>query len=150
MASPTGPQYEPLYVPGFTDPTQTYGKQIGDQFSAQLVFELLASTTGFVQYGVVLAAGQGVIPTGCVIAQQTANKKYYVYNPAASDGTQIPRGVLRLAKDTGTSAAGTSADQLGNIVKAGTLNYTYMSGVDTNVINVLNARVDTDFNIFQF
>lgn len=150
MPSPTGPQYQPLYVPGFTDPTQTYGTQIGDVFSAQLVFELLASTTGFVQYGVVLAGGQGVLPTGCVLAQQTANKKYYVYNPSASDGTQIPRGILRLAKDTGLTAAGTNADQLGNIVKAGTLNYTYMSGVDANTIHTLNARVDTDFNIFQF
>jgi Bacteriophage lambda head decoration protein D len=89
------------YVPGYKKPTHEYGQPYGDEFHAEAVQELLLSYAGFTQRGVTLAAGQGVLPTGCVIARHTASGKYFAYNSAATDGRAIPSGVLRDARDTG-------------------------------------------------
>jgi Bacteriophage lambda head decoration protein D len=132
MATNDSNEFDP--IPGYTKPTHEYGTEFGDEFHAPKVVELLQSYHGFTQFGVTLAGGQGVIPTGCALGKQTANGKYYVYSAAASDGTQNFAGFLRNARDTGgsSSPAGlTSKDCLGNIVISGLLNLSVISGTDT-------------------
>ena len=89
------------YPPGYVKPTHEYGAPYGDEFHAEVVAELLLSYAGFTQRGVTLAAGQGVLPTGCVIARHVASGRYFSYNAAAADGRQFPVGVLRDSRDTG-------------------------------------------------
>ena len=89
------------YPPGYVKPTHEYGAPYGDEFHAEAVQELLLSMAGYTQRGVTLAAGQGILPTGCVIARHTASGRYFAYNAAATDGRQTPVGVLRDARDTG-------------------------------------------------
>jgi head decoration protein D len=89
------------FPPGYVKPTHEYGAPYGDEFHAEAVQELLLSYAGFTQRGVTLAAGQGVLPTGCVIARHAASGRYFAYNAAATDGRQTPVGVLRDARDTG-------------------------------------------------
>jgi head decoration protein D len=93
------------YVPGYVKPTHEYGQAYGDEFHAEAVQELLLSYAGFTQRGVTLAAGQGVLPTGCVIARHTASGKYFSYQAGATDGRQIPVGILRDGRDTGGPGA---------------------------------------------
>jgi len=93
------------YPPGYTKPTHEYGQPFGDEFHAEAVEELLLSTAGFTQRGVTLAAGQGVLPTGTIIARHTASGKYFAYQSGASDGRQIAIGVLRDSRDTGGPGA---------------------------------------------
>jgi hypothetical protein len=99
--SPANDSFEFDYPPGYVKPTHEYGSPYGDEFHAEAVQELLLSYAGFTQRGVTLAAGQGVLPTGCVIARHTASGKYFAYNSAATDGRAIPVGVLRDGRDTG-------------------------------------------------
>jgi hypothetical protein len=89
------------YAPGYTKPTHEYGQAYGDQFHAEAVQELMLSMAGYTQRGVTFAAGQGVLPTGCIIARHTASGRYFAYNPGASDGRGVALGVLRDARDTG-------------------------------------------------
>lgn len=97
------------YTPGYTKPTHEYGQPYGDEFHAEAVQELLLSYAGFTQRGVTLAAGQGVLPTGCIIARHTASGKYFSYQSGATDGRQTPVGVLRDARDTGGPGAASLA-----------------------------------------
>ncbi len=129
-------QYEKLPVPGFTSPTATATDP-----------ELLYSTARFTQKGVTLAGGQGILPMGTVLGRVTSTKKWKVYNNSNSDGTEVARGILRRAVDTGSAGA---ADQLGNIVISGILKLEYISGSDSNALTDLNARTDTVFNTFTF
>jgi Bacteriophage lambda head decoration protein D len=103
------------YVPGYTKPTHEYGTPYGDEFHAEAVEELLLSTAGYTQRGVTLAAGQGVLPTGCIIARHTASGKYFAYQSGASDGRQIALGVLRDSRDTGGPGATTLANYNANL-----------------------------------
>jgi hypothetical protein len=139
------------YTPGFTKNTHEYGVEFGDEFHAPAVAELLASMVAYTQRGVTLAAGQGVLPTGCLLAKHTATGKYYVANVAATDGRQTVLGVLRDGRDTGGSGgapAGVSftgqtpnypaspagkvaTDCQANLVIRGTLNLSLLSGTDT-------------------
>jgi len=90
------------YTPGFTKPTHEYGQPFGDEFHAEAVQELLLSVSaGYTQRGVTLAGGQGMLPTGTVIARHSATGKYFVYQSGATDGRQTPLGILRDARDTG-------------------------------------------------
>lgn len=121
-------------APGVTKPTHEYGTPVGtagyqDQFLTEAVQELLASTVAYRQRGVTLAGGQGVLPTGCVLGQKTADGKYYKYTSGASDGTQTAAGILRDARDT--SPSGVSRDVQGNLVYSGALNASLISGTDT-------------------
>lgn len=102
---PTSDSNEFDYVPGYVKPTHEYGQGYGDEFHAEAVQELLLSYAGFTQRGVTLAAGQGVLPTGTIIARHVASGKYFSYNAGATDGRQIPVGVLRDARDTGGPGA---------------------------------------------
>jgi hypothetical protein len=140
------------YVPGYTKPTHEFGQPYGDEFHAEVVYELLLSAVAYSQRGVTLAGGQGVLPTGCVIARHTASGLYTIYQAGATDGRQTPAGVLRDGRDTGgtggttlpglslsgtsttytASPAGKSAtNALGNLVFRGTLNASLVSGTDT-------------------
>ena len=103
------------YVPGYTKPTHEFGTPFGDEFHAEAVQELLLSTAGYTQRGVTLAAGQGVLPTGCVIARHTASGKYFAYVAGASDGRQIALGVLRDSRDTGGPGVDTLAHYNSNV-----------------------------------
>jgi len=93
------------YTPGYVKPTHEYGAPYGDEFHAEAVQELLLSYAGFTQRGVTLAAGQGVLPTGCIIARHTASGKYFSYQAGATDGRQTPVGILRDGRDTGGPGA---------------------------------------------
>jgi hypothetical protein len=102
------------YPAGYVKPTHEYGAPYGDEFHAEAVQELMLSMAGYTQRGVTLAAGQGILPTGCVIARHTTSGRYFAYNAAATDGRQTPIGVLRDARDTGgTGSASVTAYNAG-------------------------------------
>jgi Bacteriophage lambda head decoration protein D len=102
---PANDSYEFDYPPGYVKPTHEYGQPYGDEFHAEAVQELLLSYAGFTQRGVTLAAGQGPLPTGCIIARHTSSGKYFSYQAGATDGRQTPVGVLRDGRDTGGGGA---------------------------------------------
>jgi hypothetical protein len=129
-------QYEKIPVPGFTSPTADYTDP-----------EILYSTVGFTQKGVTLAGGQGVLPAGTVLGQKTADKKYYAYSNANSDGTQTASGILRRPTDTGTTGA---PDQLGNLVIAGILKLNMVHGADAAALTDLGAVTDAVRGTFKF
>lgn len=147
--------------PGYVKPTHEYGTPFGDEFHAEAVQELMLSMAGYTQRGVMLAPGQGVLPTGCILGKVTATGLYYAYDGTSTDGRQTALGVLRDARDTGglgytvaqyNTAFGTSlvaghvtafpaspsgktaAGQLGNLVYRGILNANLVSGTDTGTI----------------
>lgn len=132
MSSPVS-QYQKLPVPGFVSPTGTF-----------VDTEILYSTAGYTQKGVTVAGGQGILPAGTVVGQNTANKKYYVYNNAGANGVDTARGVLRRAVDT------TKGDQLDNIVIQGILKLSLVSGYDAAAITDLGAVLDTVRGTFKF
>jgi hypothetical protein len=162
MPAPTPPSYTPgdsypvIPVPSFTDPLHTYGNTFGDNFHAPAVLELLASGEGgWTNKGVLLAAGQGILPTGTVIAQYTASGvNQYLYGPysaSASDpGLQIPLGFLRNGVDTGGASGTVSQSVFGLMVYRGIVNYGVCSGVDGGWVTKLAGRIDpsTGFYIF--
>lgn len=124
---PTNDSSEFDYVPGFQKPTHEYGQPYGDEFHAEAVQELLFSVNaGYTQKGITLAGGQGVVPTGAVLARHTASGLYVLYQAGASDGRQTPIGILRDARDTGYSG-GTLVGPNGNLSVSGTAT-TYASG----------------------
>lgn len=149
--------FEYDYIPGYTKPTHEYGTPFGDEFHAEAVQELLLSMAGYTQRGVTLAGGQGVVPTGAILARHTASGLYTLYQAGASDGRQTAIGVLRDARDTGGNGgttlygpngvtyaqSGTSTTYtaspagkvatpaLGNLVYRGILNANIISGTDT-------------------
>ncbi len=135
-------------APGAVKPTHEYGTPVGtaayqDQFLTEAVQELLASTVAYRQRGVTLAGGQGAIPTGTVLAQQTSSGLYFMHDASQSDGRQVAIGILRDSRDTGggtngpggstvTSPSGKVATTvMGNLVWSGALNASLISGTDT-------------------
>jgi hypothetical protein len=131
-------QYQKIPVPGFTSPTADYTDP-----------EILYSTVGFTQKGVTIAAGQGVLQAGTVLGMKTADKKYYAYSNANSNGTETAHGVLRRAVDTGL-VAGAAGDQQGNMVIAGILKNSMVVGADAAAITDLGATVDVVRGTFKF
>jgi hypothetical protein len=121
--------YELLPVPSYTGPTHTYTDP-----------EILFSTATFTQVGVTLAGGQGVIAAGTVLAQKTADKKYYVYSNAGSGGIDTARGVLRKAADTGLAG---SPDQQGNMVISAILKLSLIVGADAAALTDLGGTVNS-------
>lgn len=132
---PATDSFEYDYTPGFTKPTHEYGLPYGDEFHAEVVQELLLSMAGYTQRGVTLAGGNGVLPTGCLLAKNSTTGKYQAYTSGGSNGTNIALGVLRDARDTGGSsspAGKPSTDCQGNLVYRGILNANLISGTDTS------------------
>lgn len=110
--------------------------------------ELLYSYARFTQKGVTLAAGQGVLKLGTVLAQLSTTKKWVAYSNAGSDGAGVARGVLRRGVDTGTDEDG--PEYQGNIVISGILKNQLLTGVDSAAVTDLNARVDDALDTFTF
>lgn len=108
--------------------------------------ELLYSYARFTQKGVTLAAGQGVLPIGTVLAQRTSDKKWVKYATAGTDGADVARGVLRRGVDTGLDSAPGTPEYQGNIVISGILKLPLVVGLDAAAITDLNARVDDVFD----
>lgn len=129
-------KYQNIPAPGYISPTADYTDP-----------EILYSAIGYTQKGVTLAGGQGVIPAGTVLGRKTADKKYYPYANANTDGTQTAVGVLRRAVDTGAAGA---PDQLGNIVIAGILKNAMVLGADAAALTDLGATVDSVLGTFKF
>jgi hypothetical protein len=144
--------YEFDYTPNYTKPTHQFGRSFGDEFHAPSDDELLASYAAFTQRGVTLSGGQGVLPTGCVLAQHTASKLYFGNAQTATDGRQNVLGLLRDARDTGGNGGSTvsgvtfsgqtptfpaspsgkvATNCLGNLVIRGMVNLSLVSGGDT-------------------
>jgi hypothetical protein len=106
--------------------------------------ELLYSTARFTQKGVTLAAGQGPLGIGTVLAQRTTDKKWVAYDGSGDDGADVARGVLRRGVDTGTDED--APEYQGNIVISGILKLPLVKGLDSAAIADLNARVDDVFD----
>jgi len=125
--------FEKIPSPGYSAPTHSYAPT-----------EILYSTAGFTQKGVTLAANQGILPAGTVLAQNSVTKRYVVYVNAGSNGTGTPVGILRRAADTRTG------EQQANIVIQGILKLALVSGADSNAITVLNAATNAAMGTFKF
>lgn len=110
--------------------------------------ELLYSTARFTQKGATLAAGQGQLPLGTVMAQRTTDKKWVKYADAGADGAGVARGVLRRGVDTGTDVD--APEYQGNIVISGILKLALVKGSDSAAVADLNARTDDAFGTFTF
>lgn len=110
--------------------------------------ELLFSSARFTQKGVTLAAGQGVLDIGTVLAQRTTDKKWVAYDNGGADGAGTARGFLRRGVDTGTDPAG--HEYQGNIVISGILKLPLIKGLDAAAIADLNARTDDVFDTLTF
>lgn len=50
--------------------------------------------------GITLAGSQGALKEGALLGQKTADSKYYLWDPDASDGTEDLKGVLAEDFDT--------------------------------------------------
>lgn len=107
--------------------------------------ELLYSTHNYIQKGVTLKAGQGVLLLGTLLKQDPASKKYVKATVAAE-----AQGVLRKTTDTGTDALGQV--WLGNILYAGVLKLSHVSAANSGVTltDVLGARVNLVEGFFKF
>lgn len=123
--------FEKIPSPGFTSPTHSYAPT-----------EILYSAVGVRQKGVTLAANQGILPAGTVLAQHTTNKRYYVYANGGANGLGTPVGILRRSADTRTG------EQQANIVISGALKLAAVSGADANAITALNARTSAAMGTF--
>lgn len=114
--------------------------------------ELLYSTVGFTQKGVRLAAGQGLLLLGTVLARRTADRKYVKYVSGGSGGAQTPVGILRKTTETGSDANG--MEYMANIVIAGILKLNKVSaannGVAAGITNGLSATTSDVLNTFKF
>lgn len=115
--------------------------------------EVLYSMAGYTQKGVTLKAGQGVLKTGTVLAQDTATKKFVRFVSGGTGGAGTARGVLRKSVDTGGSAD--APEFLGNILIKGILKYPVVSaanaGADLSAaVTGLNGRADTVLGTFSF
>jgi len=151
--SPTytpGDSYDFVPVPTFLKPTHTYGSTFGDEFHAPAVLELLASTTGWRQRGVVLAGGQGILPTGTVLGFSTSQEAYVVYKSTNTDGSQVALGFLRNGVNTNAGTNGAAQATGGVMVDRGVVFSAVTSGLDSNAITNLNGRVDAAVGLFYF
>jgi len=106
--------------------------------------ELLYSAHGYIQKGVTLKPGQGVLLLGTLLKQDPTTKQYV----KATDNTA--EGVLRKTVDTGTDPNGQV--WLGNILYAGLLKLSLVSAANSGVTltSVLSARVNTVQGFFKF
>lgn len=107
--------------------------------------EILWSFQGYIQKGVTLKPGQGVLKTGTFL-KQDATSKQYIKTTTAADVV----GVLRKTVDTGSDAD--AQVWLGNILYAGTLNLSLVTAANSGVTltSVLGAKVNTVAGFFRF
>lgn len=112
--------------------------------------EIMASMVGYTQQGVTLGANQGILPAGTVLGRKTADKLWYVYNNAHSDGTEVARGILRKTVNTALATVDAVVGYQANIVVAGIVKNSKVSGADSAAIVDLAARQDTVLDLFRF
>jgi hypothetical protein len=108
--------------------------------------EILFSTVGYVQKGVTLKPGQGVLAAGTFLKQDAATKQYIKSTAAAGS-----EGVLRKTVDTGTDTAGQV--WLANILYGGTLKLAAVSSANSGIADlttVLGAQVNAAQGFFRF
>ena len=113
------------------------------QSSTTVDSELLYSTVAYTQKGVTLKPGQGVLPLGTLIKQDSTTKMYV-------KATTGPEGVLRKTVDTGTDAAGPAWQA--NIVLMGMLQLAPVVSANSGVTltSVLGGQVNTVRGYFKF
>lgn len=106
--------------------------------------ELLYSMIGYVQKGVTLKPGQGVLLLGTLIKKDTATKQY------VKTGASDAEGFLRMSVDTGTNPQGQVWQ--GNILFAGLLNLGLVQTANSGVTltNVLGGTVNNVAGFFKF
>lgn len=128
-------QYPGNAIPG---PGLSDGPQYGDE-------EVLYSMVGYVQKGVTLKPGQGVLLAGTFLKQDAGSKQYIKTTTA----NQV-EGVLRKSVDTGTDAEGQV--WLANILYGGTLKLDLVTSANSGVTltSVLNAQVNSVQGFFRF
>lgn len=114
------------------------GDNVGDD-------EILYSTTGYVQKGVTLKPGQGVLRAGTFL-KQDASTKTYVKTTTAGD----VEGVLRKTVDTGATSE--AQVWLANILYGGALKLGAVKAANSGVslTGVLNAQVNEAQGFFRF
>lgn len=122
------------------------------QFNGTLEFnvneELLYSTRdGYIQKGVTLQSGQGVLRLGTFL-KKDASTNYYVKAVAGEEADVV--GVLRQTTDTGTDSEAKAWQA--NILFGGTLNHAHVSNANSGVTlgDVLNSQVNTVAGFFRF
>ena len=74
--------------------------------------EILASTQVLLITGVTLEAGAGLLDAGTILGRITASGKFKQYLNTNSDGSEIPRGILRHAVDLRTASDGDKAGEM--------------------------------------
>lgn len=117
------------------------GSNVGDD-------EILFSTVGYVQKGVTLKPGQGVLRGGTFL-KQDASTKQYVKATSAADA----EGVLRKTVDTGTDSSAGAQVWLANILYGGTVKLAAVSVANSGIADlttVLNGQVNTVAGFFRF
>lgn len=133
-----------IEYPGNVMPTPGYsrtGSTVDD--------EIMASMAGYTQMGVTLGLNQGILPAGTVLGRKTSDKLWYVYNNGHNDGTEVARGILRKTVNTNAiNPPGTGYQA--NIVVAGIVKNSKVSGADSAAITDLAARQDTVLDLFRF
>ena len=120
-------------------PAVSTGPGVDDQ-------EILFSTTGYIQKGVTLKPGQGVLVAGTFLKQDTGTKQYVKSTAAAGS-----EGVLRKTVDTGTDTAGQV--WLANILYGGTLKLAAISAANSGIADlttVLGGQVNAAQGFFRF
>jgi hypothetical protein len=137
-------EYHTLYGPGFNPSTGIYGDDVGE-FVAPVVEELLYSTQGgYTQKGCTLAAGQGVVRSGSIIASRADG----LYVKAGAAGAGAAEGVLHFTVDTGTDTGGPTYQ--GNIVIQGILKNSVVQAAQTTDGADLGARINANMDTFTF
>ena len=97
--------------------------------------EPVVTEIGAVKKSVIIGASQ-VLQKGTLVAQQTANKNFYPYVHAHSDGTQLAVGVLAQNVDT-TNNGGNP--QEADVYFRGTFWYNNLIGTDSNFLDLLSS-----------
>lgn len=107
--------------------------------------ELLYSTTGYVQKGVTLKPGQGVLTLGTALKQDASTKQYVRATTGATT-----QGILRKTVDTGVT---TDAQVwLANILYGGVLKLSAISTANSgfDVATIVGAQVNAVAGFFRF
>lgn len=107
--------------------------------------EILYSAHNYVQKGVTLKPGQGVLLAGTFLDQDPTTKKYVKTTTPAN-----VKGILRKTTDTG--APGETSVWHANILYAGLVKLAAVSAANSGVTiaNVTGAKVDTVAGFFRF
>lgn len=108
--------------------------------------ELLYSANNYIQKGITLKPGQGVLLLGTLLKQDTATKKY-VKATLAGDA----QGILRHTVDTGADA--NAQGWLGNILYSGLVKLAKVQAANSGVTidnTVLNGTANAVAGFFKF